>query len=606
MCGIIGYVGDDDALGIVRDGLKNLEYRGYDSAGVAVQDDGERADGGVRIYKQSGEIDDLELPTDVDARLALGHTRWSTHGPPTDENAHPHSDCTGRVAAVHNGIIDNYAVLREELSAAGHTFTSDTDTEVVPHLLEDALAETSLVDAMRRVVDRIEGSYALAATAAGHEGIVVARQDSPLVVGRGQGETFVASDVPAFLEHTRDVTYLEDGDVAHLTDDGLTVYHEGATVDRETRTVDWEAESAEKGGYEHYMLKEIHEQPSSLRQCLSGRIDEVGGTVDVDVDLPAEFLQSLEEVQFVAAGTSYHAGLYAARLFEEYADVRATAHVASEYDVPAGSDPWRTLGVAVTQSGETADTLSAIRKADRRGVTTLAVTNTVGSTVTRDADETAYIRAGPEIGVAATKTFVSQVATLAMLAGSLGRARGAIAATELSDLLGNVRSLPGAVQQVLDREAEIRETAETYADGDAFFYIGRQYGHPVALESALKLKEISYDHAEGFPGGELKHGPLALVTEETPVLAVLTEGSAAEATLNNVKEVAARGAPVIGATSRDDVEGYLDARIDVPEAGVLEPVVAAVAFQLFAYHVARLKGRPIDKPRNLAKSVTVE
>jgi glucosamine--fructose-6-phosphate aminotransferase (isomerizing) len=542
----------------------------------------------------------------VDAHLALGHTRWSTHGPPTDENAHPHSDCTGGVAAVHNGIIDNYAQLREELAAAGHTFTSDTDTEVVPHLLEDALEEGSLVDGMRRVVDRISGSYAIAATAAGHEGIVVARQDSPLVVGIGDGETFVASDVPAFLEHTREVCYLEDGDVAHITAAGVTVYRDGEVVTRETRTVDWEAESAEKGGYEHYMRKEIHEQPSSLRQCLSGRIDEVEGTVDLDVDLPAEFLQSLEEVQFVAAGTSYHAGLYGARLFDEYADVRATAHVASEYDVPAGSDPWRTLGVAVTQSGETADTLSAIRKANRRGVTTMGVTNTVGSTITRDTDETAYIRAGPEIGVAATKTFVSQVATLALLAGRVGRARGAISTTELGDLLGDVRSLPGAVQQVLDREDEIREVAETYAESDAFFYVGRRYGHPVALESALKLKEISYDHAEGFPGGELKHGPLALVTEHTPVLAVLTEGSATEATLNNVKEVAARGAPVIGATSREDVDGYLDARIHVPGAGVLEPVVAAVAFQLFAYHVARLKDRPIDKPRNLAKSVTVE
>jgi glucosamine--fructose-6-phosphate aminotransferase (isomerizing) len=606
MCGIIGYVGDEDALPIVRDGLKNLEYRGYDSAGVVVQDAGDRTGTDLQIYKQSGEIDDLVLPTAVDARLALGHTRWSTHGPPTDENAHPHSDCTGEVAAVHNGIIDNYAQLREELIEGGHTFTSDTDTEVVPHLLEDALEEAPLVDALKHVVDRISGSYAIAATAADQEGIVVARQDSPLVVGLGDSETFVASDVPAFLEHTREVLYLEDGDVAHLTDGGVTVYHDNETVTRETRTVDWEAESAEKGGYEHYMLKEIHEQPTSLRQCLSGRIDEVQGAVDLDVDLPEEFLQSLEEVQFVAAGTSYHAGLYGARLFEEYADVRATAHVASEYDVAPGSDPWRTLGVAVTQSGETADTLSAIRKADRRGVTTLAVTNTVGSTVTRDADETAYIRAGPEIGVAATKTFVSQVATLALLAGHVGRARGAIATTELADLLSDVRSLPGAVQQVLDHEDEIRAIAETYAESDAFFYIGRQYGHPVALESALKLKEISYDHAEGFPGGELKHGPLALVTDNTPVLAVLTAGSAAEATLNNVKEVAARGAPIIGASSIDDVEGYLDARIDVPDAGVLEPVVAAVAFQLFAYHVARLKDRPIDKPRNLAKSVTVE
>jgi glucosamine--fructose-6-phosphate aminotransferase (isomerizing) len=354
------------------------------------------------------------------------------------------------------------------------------------------------------------------------------------------------------------------------------------------------------------MLKEIHEQPQSLRQTISGRIDELDGIADLDLDLPTEYLQSLEEVQVVACGTSYHAGLYAARLLEDHADVRASAEVASEYEFGGGRDPWRTLVVAVTQSGETADTLAALRSAARAGARTLAVTNTVGSTVTREADDSVYIRAGPEIGVAATKTFVSQVATLAMLTVRLGRERDALSSTRATELLRNVRGLPGAVQEVLDEEQRAREAAERYVDGDAYFFVGRALGAPVALEGALKLKEISYDHAEGFPAGELKHGPLALVTSNTPVLAVLTPGSRPERTLNNVKEVESRGAPVLGCHTDPDVTKFLDTSFPVPDLGELSPLVANVWFQLFAYYVARRRGRSIDKPRNLAKSVTVE
>jgi len=601
MCGITGYVGSGTSLDLVAGTLKNLEYRGYDSAGVAVQNGH-----GVEVYKESGEIDDLSLPRVSEAECAIGHTRWSTHGEPTDENAHPHTDCTDRIAVVHNGIIDNYDDLKEELRAT-HTFTSETDTEVVPHLLEDELRSgISLVEAVSRVTDQLEGSYAIAVTVEGREGIVAAREDSPLVVGHGENGHFLASDVPAFVEHTREVTFLEDGDIVELSGGSMTVYHDGQPVERERQTVEWDAEAAEKGGYDHYMLKEIHEQPNALRQAISGRIDEFNGTADIELDLPEEYLQSLDEIQLVACGTSYHAGLYAKDLLEQFTDVTVTTTVASEYEFNGGSDPWRTLVVAVTQSGETADTLSALRAANAAGAKTLAVTNTVGSTVTREATETLYIRAGPEIGVAATKTFVSQVATLALLAVRIGRTRGELASERASETLESLRQLPGAVQQVLDHERAIKRFADRRADSDAFFFVGRGCGYPVALEGALKLKEISYDHAEGFAAGELKHGPLALVTDETTVLATLTTASSPEETLNNVKEVQSRGATVAGLSSDSQYEKFLDETFSVPEIGILEPLLANVYCQLFAYHVADSKDRPIDKPRNLAKSVTVE
>jgi glucosamine--fructose-6-phosphate aminotransferase (isomerizing) len=601
MCGIVGYAGSAESLPIVSAGLKNLEYRGYDSAGIALEN------GSIEVFKEAGEIDDLTLPESSPATTGIGHTRWSTHGPPTDANAHPHVDCTGEVAVVHNGIIDNYETVKAELRERGHTFTSDTDTEVVPHLVEEALADgAGLREGVEETVAQLEGSFAIGVVTAGSDEIVTARRDSPLVVGHGEGGSFIASDVTAFLEHTREVSYLEDGDVAVVAPDGVTVYHAGEQVERAVETVDWEAEAAEKGGFNHYMKKEIHEQPAALRQTVSGRIDEMHGEADLDVDLPAEYVNSLQEIQVVAAGTSNHAGMYAAGLLEEHADVRTTTHVASEYEFRGGRDPWRTLVIAVTQSGETADTLDAIRKAKRAGARTLSVTNTVGSTVTRETDDTVYTRAGPEIGVAATKTFASQVATLALLAVHVGRERGTLSSERAADILANVRGLPGAVQQVLDGEQKVEAAAAEYGDGDAFFFVGRQLGYPVSLEGALKLKEISYDHAEGFAAGELKHGTLALVTPDTPVLAVLTEGTNPEETLSNVKEVESRGAPVVGVTTLDEADAFLDVAVDIPDLGVMEPLVANVWLQLFAYHVAADKGRNIDKPRNLAKSVTVK
>ncbi|WP_144920734.1 glutamine--fructose-6-phosphate transaminase (isomerizing) [Halorubrum salsamenti] len=624
MCGIIGYIGeihatdggvtgeaaDDDTPGsvgeIVHRGLKNLEYRGYDSAGVALVG----AASGLTVAKRSGEVGALSVPDVPDATLGVGHTRWSTHGPPTDANAHPHTDCVGDVAVVHNGIVENYEALKRELS--DHEFTSETDTEVIPHLIEEELTgvdgdgDADLLAAVRRVEDRLEGSYAICAVREGDDRIVVARRGSPLVLGRGEDAAFVASDVTAFLEHTRDVTYLEDGDVAALSPDGVEIFASGEPVERETETVTWEADAAEKGGYEHYMRKEIHEQPESLRQTLAGRLDVDGGDVDLDVSFPPGFLADLEEIRIVACGTSYYAGRYAAQLFEELAGVRATVEIASEYEFGAGRTPDRTLVVAVTQSGETADTLGAVRRANAAGARTFAVTNTLGSTVTREVDGTAFIRAGPEIGVAATKTFASQVATLAMLAVAVGRDRGALAAADARSVLEDLQGLPGAVQQVLDEEKQVREAAREYRDSEAFFFVGRALGVPVALEGALKLKEISYDHAEGFAAGELKHGPLALVTPDTPVLAVLTDGARADETMNNVTEAQTRGAPALGCVSAGEEFGTLDVSFEVPDVGVVEPLVANVYLQLFAYHVANEKGRSIDKPRNLAKSVTVE
>jgi glucosamine--fructose-6-phosphate aminotransferase (isomerizing) len=596
MCGIVGYAGDGDALPVLVGGLERLEYRGYDSAGVCLRTDP------LTVHKKAGEVSELKkaVPESSDATCGLGHTRWSTHGEPTDENAHPHTDAEGGYGVVHNGIIENYDALREELESKGYEFTSETDTEVVPHLLADA--DGSLLDRLRAATERLEGSYALACASSEEDEVVVARQDSPLVVGHGDGANYVGSDVTAFVEHTRKVSYLHDGDVARITDGGVEVWNGGERVDRDVEKVDWDVEAAEKSGYEHYMLKEIHEQPRSLRQTVSERTDEVEG--EARLDLPDRVLARHRRVEFVACGTSYHAAVYAKRLFEEHAGMPATAEYASEYDGP--HDPSETLVVAVTQSGETADTLSAMRRAGREGATTLAVTNTVGSTAAREADENVYIRAGPEIGVAATKTFASQVVTLGLVAVASGRARGELPAAEASSLLSDLRRVPGAVQRVLDEEDEIKEAAEGYAYEDAFFYIGRRLGFPVALEGALKLKEISYDHAEGFPAGELKHGPLALVTPDTPVVAVATEGTRPDETLNNVKEVESRGAPVVAVTSSEKVAELADVTFRVPSLGEMEPLVANVYLQLFAYHVARTKGRPIDKPRNLAKSVTVE
>ncbi|WP_135829667.1 glutamine--fructose-6-phosphate transaminase (isomerizing) [Halorussus halobius] len=595
MCGIIGCAGrSEDTLDVLLSGLEGLEYRGYDSAGVAL------ANGSLDVCKKQGEIARLQQAVGgLRGPVGIGHTRWSTHGPPTDANAHPHTDCTGDVAVVHNGIIENYEELKTELRERGHEFTSDTDSEVVPHLVEERLAEgASFEDAFRAAVARLEGSYALAAVTADSEAILATRHDSPLVVGVGDDAAYLASDVPAFLEYTDRVVYLEDGEFARLESGSWTVTDaEGRLLDKSISRVEWDAEETAKSGYDHYMLKEIHEQPRALRKALRGRVDEMTGSVDV------ESLAGLSpsSVQFVACGTSYHAALYGAQLLREEG-VPAQAFLASEYaTAPAPVDD-DALVVGVTQSGETADTLSALREAHRRDVETLAMTNVVGSTATRECDRTLLIRAGPEIGVAATKTFSSQVVACNLLASTVARGEDA------REVVGALRDLPGQVQELLD-DSRAEQVADRFVDGAGYFFIGRGYHHPVALEGALKLKEITYKHAEGFPAGELKHGPLALVTDETPVFALATgDDEQATKTVGNVKEVEARDAPVVAVTDGvSDVGRYADEVLRVPETHPrVAPVLANVQLQLVAYHVANRLGRSIDKPRNLAKSVTVE
>jgi glucosamine--fructose-6-phosphate aminotransferase (isomerizing) len=602
MCGIVGYVGDaDETCSVLLDGLSNLTYRGYDSAGVAVG--GER----VRVEKREGELDRLVSALDAEGRdhftgpVGIGHTRWSTHGPPTDANAHPHTDGTGRVAVVHNGIVENYRALRDELEADGATFASETDTEVIPHLIARNLrADLDPERAIRAAIDRLSGSYAVAAVVEGVDALFAVRQDSPLVLGVGDEEYFVASDVPAFLEHTRDVVYLDDGEFVRLAPSGVTVTDSAGTpVDKEVRTVEWEEAQTGKSGYDHYMLKEINEQPQSLRQCLSGRVDELDGRITV---AELDDFGDVESIQFVACGTSYHAALYGARLFRARG-VPATAYYAHEYTTapaPVSSDD---LVIGVTQSGETADTLSALREAERRGAATLVLTNVVGSTAARECDHVVYIRAGPEIGVAATKTFSSQLVGLNLLV-----ARLADGGTRRRDLVDALRGVPNDVQAVLD-ESEAATVVDAFLDADAFFFLGRGFDYPVALEGALKFKEITYEHAEGFAAGELKHGPLALVTSDTPVFAVVTgDGETARKTIGNVKEVEARDAPVVVVTDGAAEAGrYADHVLSVPSTDErLAPLLANVQLQLVAYHMAARLGRSIDRPRNLAKSVTVE
>ncbi|MXV61855.1 glutamine--fructose-6-phosphate transaminase (isomerizing) [Natronorubrum sp. JWXQ-INN-674] len=595
MCGIIGYTGTGGGvLDVLMTGLSGLEYRGYDSAGVAV------ANASLSVHKRQGEVSALEdaLPDgDLDGLAGIGHTRWSTHGPPSDANAHPHTDCEDQVAVVHNGIIENYQELRGDLEASGHDFASETDTEVIPHLIESALSEgADREEAFREAVHQLEGSYAVAAVFDGNETVYAARNESPLVLGLGEDGHYLASDVPAFIEFTDQVVYLEDGQFARVNPSGIVVTDaQGAVVETAVETIEWDPEDAGKSGYDHYMLKEIHEQPTAIRKCLRERVNELEGSVGV------EELSELEcdgPVQFVACGTSYHAALYGARLLRERG-IRAQCFLASEYDVgmvPVSSD---TLVVGVTQSGETADTMSALRAANRSGATTLALTNVVGSSAARECDHVMYIRAGPEIGVAATKTFASQQVALAMLSSVLSEESS-------MEFVERLRDLPDQIQQVLDG-SQARGVAEAYEDSDAYFFIGRGYNAPVALEGALKMKEITYKHAEGFAAGELKHGPLALVTEKTPVFAMLT-GSDISKTLGNVKEVEARSAPVVAVTdSPDTVSRYVDHVLEVPSAGSrFTPILANIQLQLVSYWVANRMGRSIDKPRNLAKSVTVE
>jgi len=596
MCGIIGCVGVRRPVDVLLDALENLEYRGYDSAGVAIQNGS-----GVGVHKREGAVADLaeSVPGVTTAGdVGIGHTRWSTHGAPSDANAHPHTDCTGEIAVVHNGIIDNYDDLRADLAAAGHEFASETDTEVIPHLVERYREETdSIAAAFDRALADVTGSFAIAMVVRGDDAIYAARSGSPLVLGIADDAYYLASDVPAFLEYTDEVVYLEDGDRLRVDRDGYVVRTaDGTRVDHPVERVDWVAEDAQKGTYEHFMLKEIHEQPTALRQAVHGRIGQDGAVTFEDADLSA--LASASSIHLVACGTSYHAAMYGAQLLSNRGFTARTS-LASEFVANPPPIDADTVVVGVTQSGETADTLAALEAARAAGATTMAVTNVVGSTAARDCDEAIFIRAGPEIGVAATKTFSSQVVTLALVAEYL--------ADEADEgLLDALAALPTQVETILDGTAAA-DVATEFSAGEAYFFIGRGTAHAVALEGALKLKEISYEHAEGFPAGELKHGPLALVTPQTPVFAIDTGRHRAELR-GNVEEVQARDAPVVALAPPDSpVAETADRFLPIPETHpALAGVLANVQLQLVSYHTARLLDRAIDKPRNLAKSVTVQ
>lgn len=600
MCGIVGYAGGRNAQPILLECLKRLEYRGYDSAGVAVV--GEPIQKGLQLFKSKGEIAVLEssMPEMV-GTVGIAHTRWATQGKPTTENAHPISDCTNRLAVVHNGIISNFMEVKEHLLAAGHRFVSETDTEVFAHLVEEEMKD-DLATAVRKALEKVEGTYAFVVVSAGLEEIVAARRESPLVVGLGEGENFLASDVTALLKYTNRFVHVQDGEVVRITKDDVRIFDsDGSVVERMPEKVTWSLEDAEKGGYPHFMLKEIFEQPEAIHDSLLGRIESVE---------PEPFFQenSFSSVKIVACGTSYHAGLVGKYIIEELARVPTTVQISSEYRYSPVSRE-TPLVVLITQSGETADTLGAAREARKRGNKTVGIANVVGSAITREVDHVIYTRAGPEIGVAATKTFVTQLIALYLLAMELGVQNRSLTAQARRSMTSVLRNLPRYVQDVLNKAEGIESLAEKYSKANDMFFIGRSINYPIALEGALKTKEISYIHGEGFPAGELKHGPLALLSKDSPVVAVAVKDHTYEKMLGNISEVSARGSPVIaiGFEGDTDLPKFADDIVFIRQVPpIFSPVPVIVTLQLWAYYLARARGCPIDKPKNIAKTVTVE
>lgn len=594
MCGIVGYIGERAAQPILLSCLKKLEYRGYDSCGIAVSGNG------LTVCKDAIRVDALaRVSPRLTGSVGIGHTRWATHGGPSKINAHPHLDCAGKIAVVHNGIITNFRELRRQLTGEGHEFSSETDTEVIPHLIEKYYSG-DLEAAVAAALQEIEGSYAIVVLRAGEPRLVVARKDSPLVIGIGDRENFIASDVPAFLEHTNRVIYLEDGHIGAITKSGIKISSNGHEIARKEDKILWSSEEAQKSGYDHFMLKEIHEQPKVIRNTMAEY------TRSLEVSAQPGTVKSLgaEPIIMLACGTSYHASLIGKHVFEELLDVPVRVELASEFNHQKNT-LGKGLAIAISQSGETADTLKAMKRLRNEGIRVIAVTNVVGSTGSRVAHQTIYTRAGPEISVAATKSFTAQLMVLYCLAISQAKTD----ARRLAALLLELRQLPAKVQQVLDGEAAIAECARYLSGHEHVFFIARGINYPAALEGALKMKEVSYIHAEGYAAGEIKHGPFALLSSETPVVAIVCRDNTYESMLTNIKEIKARGAPVITLTEGEDevVEELSDSVITVPRVDPLfSPVVNCVVLQLLAYHAAKERGRPIDFPRNLAKSVTVE
>lgn len=608
MCGIVGFTGSADALPVLLNGLKRLEYRGYDSAGIAVFDSGD-----IRVVKTRGKIHELESKinelSDFSSQCGIGHTRWATHGEPTDENSHPHLSEDGRIAVVHNGIIENYAELRARLIKRGYHFRSETDTEVIAHLL-DYYYDGDILAALSKVTTKVRGSYALGVLCADRPGeIIAARLDSPLIVGLGEGENFIASDIPAFLSHTRDYYTVEDGEIICLSRDSVTVYNSDLEpVEKERMTVNWSVEAAEKGGYEHFMLKEINEQPKAVRDTVSPRLEN--SRIVLDTDIPEEFLKDLSRIHIIACGSAYHTGTVAKYVIESLAKIPVEVDLASEFRYREPLVCERDLCVVISQSGETADTLAAMREAKRRGVRTLAIINVVGSTIAREADFVLYTWAGPEIAVATTKAYSTQLVMLYMLAAHLAAVRGHISADEEKTLASEISLIPEKIDAVIGNTSTLSYLASRFHNHKDIFFLGRGVDYAAGLEGSLKLKEISYIRSEAYAAGELKHGTIALIQTDTLVVAIATQKSLAEKMVSNIREVKARGACVLTIASEDTCDvlsGVSDHLFVVPSCfEKFSPSLTVPAMQIFAYYIAVARGCSIDKPRNLAKSVTVE
>ena len=609
MCGIVGYTGPREAGPILIEGLARLEYRGYDSAGIALVDDG----GDLFVEKKAGKLANLRAAIadrTPHAAIGLAHTRWATHGRPNDLNAHPHQDCTGDITVIHNGIIENFRELRDGLEARGHRLASETDTEALAHLVEECY-QGDLADAVRGTLRQVEGAYAIAVMhRAEADRLVGARKDVPLVVGLADGESFLASDVAAILAHTDHVLFLEDGDVADLRPAGVSITDvEGRPQERTVTTIDWSPEAAEKGGYEHFMLKEIHEQPESLRQAIAGRVTRENHIWLEELEGFAETLMQVDRVELIACGTAYYASLIGAAAIQDWIGIPARATVGSEFRYSPPPIDEHTLVIAVTQSGETADTIAPTRLARERGAPVIAVTNTVGSAITREAHRVLFLQAGPEIAVAASKTFVAQVTTLVILAAAIAKARGALGLEQEQELGAALHALPGAAAKALENASGVNDLARRFVNSRGFMFVGRGYTYPTALEGALKLKEVSYVHAEGYAAGEMKHGPISLLDAECPLVAVATRSSVYDKLISNVMEGRARDARVIAVATEGDpqIDRFADDICWVPDTHeALSAVLAIIPLQLFAYHVAIARGTDVDQPRNLAKSVTVE
>ncbi len=609
MCGIVGCIVKEQAGRVLASGLERLEYRGYDSAGIAVV-----TDDGIRVRRRVGKLAELLDDFDYDAfdgKVGIGHTRWATHGKPSEGNAHPIQDDTGDVVLVHNGIIENYKEIREELEGKGHVFATETDTEVIAHLISEIMQGDDLEGAVRETMRRLKGAYAIVVL---HrrlpDRLVGARRDSPLVAGIGEGEYFLASDIPPLLEHTRDVLLLEDGEIVSLTPEGVRVTDlEGNTIERQPKEIEWNLLQAEKGGYPHFMLKEIHEQGVVVNDSLLGRIAEDGTVRLPELDMDADAVAAIDKIVIIGCGTSWHSALIGKFLIEELAEIPVEVDIGSEFRYRRSILGPSTLVLAITQSGETADTLASMRKARAHGARTISICNVIGSTASREADGVVYTQAGPEIGVASTKAFVSQLIVLNLLALHLGSMRGKITREASKEYTDELRAVRGRVETLIERADELDPIVDSYKHVDDFLYLGRGINYPIALEGALKLKEISYIHAEGYPAGELKHGPIALIEEKMPVLAVATPGETYAKISSNIDQVKARGGEVIAVVADDEANPPMgvDHLIRVPRCReTISPIVNVVPLQILSYRIAVARGCDVDQPRNLAKSVTVE